>query len=216
MNARKAGLAIAACLALLSGCGGGESGESVSLDAGQARAVLPDAASVPGWQNTVEPVVFSLKKEKAMGFGRCFKEGAQDSCAQVRFIGASGLYRQKKPSVDFIVQTYRDEATAKSAYGTVWKIWKQQILQPKATSAGQLGDQRSAVVGLGPSAAEGSKTLMILVRVGSVITLSMATSAPQVDMTDSFLTQFADAFAKRAEEAQAGKTPSAAIKAPTS
>ncbi|GAA2770376.1 hypothetical protein GCM10010521_54230 [Streptomyces rameus] len=49
---------------------------------------------------------------------------------------------------------------------------------------------------------------MILVRVGSVIMVSMGESVPQVDLTDSFPTPFADAFAQRAEEAQADKAPS--------
>lgn len=213
MNARRTAWAVAASLTLLSGCGGGGSGEPVSLDAAQTRAVLPDAASVPGWEATVEPVAYPLEKATRLGLARCFKDAEQDSCSRVRFIGGSGFHQQRKPVVSFIVQTYRDPATARAAYGTVWKMWKRWIPASKAMAVGELGDQRNAVVGPGASAVKGSKGLMILVREGSVIMLSMADSGKYVDMPDSFLTRFADVFAQRAEEAQAGKAPSAGIEA---
>ncbi|MFF5535362.1 hypothetical protein ACFY71_23230 [Streptomyces cinerochromogenes] len=185
----------------------------MSLNAAQTRAVLPDAASVPGWKTTIEPVAYPLEKAKGLGLARCFQEAEQDSCSRVRFIGASGFHQQKKPVVSFMVQTYRDPATARAAYATVWKTWKRWVPAPKAMAVGQLGDQRNALVGLGSSAVKGTKGLMILVREGSVIMLSMAESGTHVDMADSFLTRFAEVFTQRAEEAQAGKEPSAGIEA---
>ncbi|MFF8907882.1 hypothetical protein [Streptomyces olivaceoviridis] len=210
MNARKTALAVAASLAMLSGCGGEHSGEAVHLDAGQAEAVLPDVASLPGWETSAEPAAYSLKKAKAMGIGRCYEGTRQDSCTQVRFFGSSAFHQQGKPEISFIVQTYRDEASARAAYGTVWQAWKQRVPAAKAVSTGEIGDQRDGVIGLDTSMIEGSKGLLVQVRVDSVIMLSMATAGPQVDMADSFLNQFADVFAKRAGQAQAGKKPSQA------
>ncbi|WP_225823234.1 hypothetical protein [Streptomyces naphthomycinicus] len=216
MNARKAVLAAAVCLALLSGCGGGGSGEPAPLTARQAESVLPDTVSVPGWDTTIEPVAHPLKTAKERGLARCYAAGTRDSCARVRFFGASGLHRQKAPNLYFTVQTYRDEAAARSAFATVWTAWEQRVPEPKAMSAGKLGDQRRAVAGLSSSAVEGSRGLMILVREGSVLMLSVAESGLYVEMADSFLTPFADAFAKRAVQAEAGGRPSAGVKASAS
>lgn len=69
--------------------------------------------------------------------------------------------------------------------------------------AGGIGDQRDAVAGLGPSIVEGSKSLMIQTRVGSVIMLSMA---------DSYMNRFAGVFARRAGQAEAGERPSAGMR----
>ncbi|MGW2710934.1 hypothetical protein ACWC4J_18380 [Streptomyces sp. NPDC001356] len=199
-----------ASLALLSGCGGEHSVESAPLDASQAEAVLPDAASLPGWTASAEPVACSLKKAKALGVGRCYGGARQDSCAQVRFFGSSAFHQRGKPEISFIVQTYRDDASARAAYGTVWQAWKHQVPAARAVPAGELGDQRDGVMGRDASMAEGSKGALIQVRVGSVIMLSMATAGPQVDMADSFLSRFAGVFAQRATQAQAGEKPSQA------
>ncbi|MYW47982.1 hypothetical protein [Streptomyces sp. SID161] len=211
MHARNTVLTVMMCLALLSACAGGGSGGPTALDAGQAEAVLPDSVSVPGWETRLGPVAYPLKKAKATGLARCLHEGPQDSCARVRFFGASSFHRQHGPVVTFFLQTYRDEASARSSYGAAWKQWRSGVPGAKPMSAGKLGDQQDAVVGLSSSAVPGSKGVMIVVRAGSVIMLSAAESGTRVKMADSFLTRFADMFAKRAEEAQADKTPSAAV-----
>ncbi|WP_030346313.1 hypothetical protein [Streptomyces sp. NRRL S-1022] len=174
--------------------------------------MLPDAASLPGWEATIEPVVYPLEKAKTLGLARCSEDAEQGSCKRVRFVGASEFHQQKRPVISFMVQTYRDPAAAQAAYGTVWKAWKGWMPAPKALPVGKLGDQRNAVVGLSPSAVKGSKGLTILVRKGSVIMLSTAWSGTHVDMADSFLTRFAGVFAQRAEEALGGKAPSAGIR----
>ncbi|SOD82741.1 hypothetical protein [Streptomyces sp. Ag109_G2-15] len=210
MNVRKAAVAIGASLALLSGCGGG-TGEAPSLDAKQTVATLPDAKSVPGWEVSLEPVAYSLKKALSMGVGRCYGE-APDSCARVRFLGVSAFHQQGKPDLSFIVQTYKDSATAKSAYRAVWKGWKGRVPSSRPVNVGEVGEQRDAVAGLSASMAKDSKGTLVQVRVGSVIMLSMAESVPRIEMADSFLTKFATVFAQRADQVQEGKTPTAGLR----
>lgn len=144
-----------------------------------------------------------------MGVARCYGDSARDSCAQVRFTGASAFHRRGEPDITFVIQTYEDESSAESAYGTVWKAWKHRVPQSRPVHTGRLGEQSDAVVGLNAAMAEGSKGLLVQVRVGSVILLSMAEAGAHVDVPDSYLRRFAGGFAQRAVEAQDGKTPSA-------
>ncbi|MEU2438596.1 hypothetical protein ABZ595_20825 [Streptomyces rubradiris] len=206
-------MVVAGCLVLLSGCGGGESGGVSPLDAGQAEAVLPDAAALPGWKVSMEPVAYPLEKAKEMGVGQCHDVAGQDSCAQVRFFGAAAFHQEDRPDISFIVQTYRDEETARAAYGTVWKAWKQWVPEARSVSAGDLGDQRDAVAGLSASVVKGSKGLMVQTRVGSVIMVSMAEAGPRTAMADSYMNRFAGVFTQRAGQAEAGERPSAGMTA---
>ncbi|MEU1401333.1 hypothetical protein ABZ471_03025 [Streptomyces sp. NPDC005728] len=210
MSVRKTAVAAGASLALLSGCSGG-TGEAVTLDETRTEGMLPDARVLPGWKVSLEPTAYSLQKARSMGMGRCYGE-APDSCARVRFHGASAFHQQGRPDLSFIVQTYQDSATAKSAYKAVWTAWKAQVPSSRHVNVGEVGEQRDAVAGLGASMAKGSKGLLVQVRVGSVIMLSMAESVPRVEMTDSFLTKFASVFAQRAGEVQDGRKPSAVLK----
>ncbi|MFI0197110.1 hypothetical protein HB370_28860 [Streptomyces sp. DSM 40868] len=213
MRVRDAAMVVAGCLVLLSGCGGGNSGGASPLDAGQAEAVLPDAAALPGWKASLEPVAYTLKKAKEMGVGECHDAAGQDSCAQVRFFGVAAFHQENEPDISFIVQTYRDEDTARAAYGTVWKAWKRWVPEARTVSAGNIGDQRDAVAGLSSSIVKGSKGLMIQTRVGSVIMMSMAEAGPHTGMADSYMNRFADVFAQRAGQAEAGERPSAGMTA---
>ncbi|MFI0167259.1 hypothetical protein [Streptomyces sp. NPDC017095] len=161
----------------------------------------------------MEPVAYPVKKAKEMGLRRCHDVAGRNSCDHVRVLGASVFRRQGKPDLSFVVQTYRDEDTARAAYGTVWKAWKQWVPAARTVPAPHLGDQRDAVAGLSASTAEGSKGLMVQVRVGSVIMLSMAEAGPGVPTADSFADRFAGVFARRAAQAQAGDEPSARLTA---
>ncbi len=173
--------------------------------------MLPHAQALPGWKVSIEPVAYTLKEARSLGAAHCEGQAAQNSCMGVQNTGTSAFSRQGQPLIYFLVQTYQDEDSAKSAYGTVWKSWKQTVPEARALWNGKVGEQSDAVVGSTRSMVEGSKGLLIQVRVGSVIMLSMAEAGPQVGMTDSYLDRFADAFAKRAEEAQRGTTPSAGL-----
>ncbi|MGW2745699.1 hypothetical protein [Streptomyces sp. NPDC001450] len=209
MSVRKTALAVSASLALLSGCGGG-TGEAAALDAKQAEGVLPDAKSLPGWEVSLEPVGYSLKKALSMGLARCYGE-APDSCARVRFTGVSAFRKEGRPDISFMIQTYQDSDTAKSAYPAVWNAWKGRVPSPRAVNPGKLGEQRDAVAGLSASMAKGSKGRLVQVRVGSVIMLSFAEAGSRVDAADSLLTEFANVFAQRAEQVLDGKKPSAVL-----
>ncbi|MFG2605091.1 hypothetical protein ACGFT2_16330 [Streptomyces sp. NPDC048514] len=199
-------------LGLLAGCGGGGSGETRSLDARQAEAVLPDSAAMPGWETVVKPVAYPLRKSQQFGFSRCFPVGARSSCTGARFLGFSSFQGRKGPDMTFQIQTYSDDSAARSAYGVVWKAWKQRVPEARNHSIENLGDECNAVLGLSGAGVQGTEGSVIVVREGSVLMMSMAESGTQFDMADSFLTRFAGAFAKRAEEAQAGRTPTAGVR----
>ncbi|WBO63481.1 hypothetical protein [Streptomyces camelliae] len=210
MNARRAAAAVCAALTLVSACGG-HAEATTPLTASQAKTVLPDARALPGWKVSIEPVAYTLKEARSVGAARCERMVARNSCVGVQNTGTSAFSRTGQPLVYFLVQTYQDEASAKSAYGTVWKSWKQEVPESRVLWNGKIREESDALVGSTTSMVKGSKGLLIQVRVGSVIMVSMAEAGAQVDMADSYLDRFADAFAKRAEEVQEGTTPSAGL-----
>ncbi|MFJ2728180.1 hypothetical protein [Streptomyces collinus] len=202
-------LSCCAALVLLAGCGGGGK-EPDPLGVRDAQAVLPDAKSMPGWETIAEPTAYPLEEARSLNVARCLGK-APDSCAHVRYTGQADFRHRGMPELTFLVQTYPDAATAKSAYPVVWKEWKRWSVEPKPLAAGGIGEQSDAVAGTGVSLLPGSKELKMQVRVGSVIMRTNVEALPKAKGAESLLTKSAKAFARRAEQVQEGESPSAGL-----
>lgn len=192
---------------LVISCSAGKD-EEVALGAEQSRKVLPDAHALPGWEVSVEPLVYAGEKAKEIGVIRCYGYN-QSSCDHVQFGGVSSFRASGTPQVDFFVMTYPDSATAKSAYKTVWKAWREEMMKPQPVDVSDLGDERDAIRSMSRSAKAGFETRLAQVRVGSVIMLTAAETGPTVKAEDALLADLATVFAKRVEQALGGDEPSA-------
>ncbi|MGW0578415.1 hypothetical protein ACWD25_21155 [Streptomyces sp. NPDC002920] len=157
---------------------------------------------------SAEPTAYPLKKAVSQGLTNCYTE---ESCEDVRFSGRSVLMGKKKPQITFMILTYPDTETAKSAFKPVWKAWSSRVPDGKTLDLGDIGEQSSAVSGADVSFAPGSKRILSQVRVGSVILLTHGASAPKVGLQNSLIAKFATMFAERARQAREGETPSATL-----
>lgn len=203
---KSASLAAAVLLAL-SGCGSDSSADS-SLSLEETTAVLPDGKAVPEWKLAAEPMAYPQKKAVSQGLTHCYTDA---SCADVRFSGRSLFMDSGKPQISFVILSYPDAETAKSAFTPVWKAWRDRVPEGKSLDLGDIGEQSDAVSGADASLVPGSKGVLSQARVGSVILLTHGAAAPKVDMDDSLIAEFATMFAERARQAEQGETPSATV-----
>ncbi|WP_432117826.1 hypothetical protein [Streptomyces sp. bgisy032] len=200
--------AVCISMALLTGCDGSPA-EAKLLDPRQAAATLPDAQTAPGWKVTAPPVAYPQRKARELGVARCY-EGAEE-CAKPRVTGTSGMAGgHGKPRFDFVLMAYEDEDAARASYAPVWKAWSGRSVEPRELDLGEIGDENDAVSGLHFSLADGAKAAIAQVRVGSVIMVTVGEAGPGIELPGR-LEEFTAVFAERAEQAQDGKTPSAAL-----
>ncbi|MFD5713774.1 hypothetical protein ACFWHW_25930 [Streptomyces pharetrae] len=198
-----------AALALLAGCGDGGADEAGPLSARQAEAVLPDAKAAPGWKVALEPVAYPQNKARELGVARCH-EGPEE-CSKPQVTGVSAMAGGRgEPQLDFVLMAYEDAEAAQASYEPVWKAWGGRSVEPRELDLGTIGDESDAVGGSSPSLRDGAKTVVVQVRVGSVIMLTMGEAGSGIELPNT-LEQFATVFAERAEQAQEGKTPSATL-----
>ncbi|MFF5370648.1 hypothetical protein [Streptomyces sp. NPDC013187] len=210
-------LASCAALALLVGCGSvdgsgsgtGTAGESGPLSAEQVAAALPDAKAAPGWEVTSEPVAYPQKKARELRVARCYE--GPDECSKPQVTGVSALAGGRgKPRLDFVLIAYEDAESARASYEPVWKAWRGRSVKPRELDLGKIGDENDAVSGVHPSLQDGAGAATAQVRVGSVIMVTVGEAGPGIELPGT-LEKFTAVFAERAEQAQDGKTPSAAL-----
>ncbi|MFI2719905.1 hypothetical protein ACH5AI_26775 [Streptomyces collinus] len=194
-------------LVLLSSCAGGKADRAESLDAQQATATLPDARALPEWDVRIEPVAHPWKKAQELGIGRCLQ--GPNECSKIQVAGVSAFHG-RGPKIDFMLLAYTDSATAESAYEPVWKAWREWSTKPRDLALGDIREESDGLTTVGNSWKEESKLLIAQVRVGSVIMLTFGEAESGVTMGKT-LKQSAAVFAERAEQAQDGQTPSAAL-----
>ncbi|MFE1251088.1 hypothetical protein [Streptomyces sp. NPDC058766] len=115
-----------------------------------------------------------------------------------------------KPRFNFVLMAYEDEDAARASYAPVWKAWSGRSVEPRELDLGEVGDENDAVSGAHPSLTDGAEAAVAQVRVGSVIMPTVGDAGPGIELP-GMLEKFTAVFAKRVEQAQAGKTPSAAL-----
>ncbi|WP_159072799.1 hypothetical protein [Streptomyces glaucescens] len=198
-----------AALALLAGCGDGSADEAGPLSARQAAAVLPDAKAAPGWEVAVEPVAYPQSKARELGVARCH-EGPEE-CSKPRVTGVSAMAGGRdKAQLDFVLMAYEDAKAAQASYEPVWKAWGGRSVEPRELDLGTIGDESDAVAGVSTSLRAGAEAVLVQVRVGSVIMVTMGEAGSGVELPNT-VEQFATVFAERAGQAQEGKAPSATL-----
>ncbi|MEU3183943.1 hypothetical protein ABZ707_06990 [Streptomyces sp. NPDC006923] len=193
--------------ALLAGCGGEPAGTAAPLDQAQVRSVLPDAQAMPGWK-TAEKVSSGALDTTFKRSGICPNEGNK-GCEGARFTGAVTFERADSDALAGLwMVAYEDEPAAEAAYDVLWKDTERKAGQEKA-DLGAAGEERDALRGTVDS--QGTQGITGQIRVGTTI-LRLDTSARHEDQLDQgFVKDIAALFARRAQQAQSGDRPSAAL-----
>ncbi|WP_406452092.1 hypothetical protein OG782_17775 [Streptomyces sp. NBC_00876] len=208
-----AALLLAGCGAADSGAGAGEDAKAAWIDQSRMRTVLPDAQAMPGWTTTgaasTTPMTDRMTKNLIC------PNKSKTGCERARFLGSVTFRRDDdKAEARFWVVTYQEEQDADFAYDSLWKdTWSKN--GTRNVDIGTVGAERGATGGTAGRHAEG---FTAQVRVGTVILWvggSAATDAKGVaDPADKDFAKDATAmFAERAQQAQNGEEPSAALAA---
>ncbi|MFF2007625.1 hypothetical protein ACFVWY_00935 [Streptomyces sp. NPDC058195] len=193
---------------LLAGCGGGDT-RATALDQKQAASVLPDAKAVPGWRNYMKP---EAQKPVAEYPPRVCVTGKKAACDGVAFWGTSAFtHKPGGITLDFWILAYKDEKAADTAYDLLaeWYGGDRVGLDAEKVDLGGLGAEREA------NRAEvgtlGGPATITQVRVGTTV-LGMSTGTPGKSVVpDQQVRAFAEMFAARAQQAQDGEKPTAAV-----
>ncbi|WP_158939129.1 hypothetical protein [Streptomyces sp. NRRL S-87] len=172
-----------------SGTAGGTTARAAALaDAEAARAVLPDAASLPaGWVEQSAPTAAPSSQDDGSSYE-----------ARSLYLGRYSM------ETEFRVFAYPDEATARAAYAKKAGAAREQGAH--ALTIGQIGDERLAVVlSTSQGAAYVTHTSRItMVRTGTVLTLVVGKDNESRSYSAEDLSSLTQLLAERARAAQAG------------
>ncbi|SFY30036.1 hypothetical protein OH786_17880 [Streptomyces atratus] len=207
-------LAAGAAVLLLAGCGGGgEDAKAAALDNGQVASVLPDAKAVPGWRNHMKPEAQKPVPEypPSVCVART-KEQRKTACDPVTSWGVSAFSRKADmTTLNFWALAYKDEKAADAAYDILaeWYGGDRVGQNAEKVDLGSPGAEREANrAAVGTMA--GPATIA-QIRVGTtVLGISTGTTGKAV-VPDKEVKAFAAMFAERAQQAQNGEKPTAAL-----
>ncbi|MEU2129117.1 hypothetical protein [Streptomyces sp. NPDC018352] len=207
-------LAVGAAALLLAGCGGG-GGDAGAAAVGkkQAASVLPDAKAVPGWRMYMEPDA----QEPVPGYppSTCVartKEQRKTACDPVTFWGASAFSRKSDATtLNFWVLAYKDEKTADAAYDVLAQWYGGDRVGQNAEKV-EIGDPGAEHVAnraaVGTMAGPATITQ---IRVGTTVLGISTGTTGKAAVPDKEIEAFAAMFSQRAQQAQNGEKPSAAV-----
>ncbi|MFE6664186.1 hypothetical protein ACFVFH_11595 [Streptomyces sp. NPDC057697] len=207
-------LAAGAAVLLLAGCGGADDDTgAAALGKEQVASVLPDAKAVPGWRVQTKPAALKPLAEypPPVCVSRT-KEQRETACRPATSWGSSAFVRDAdKTALNFWVLAYRDQKSATAAYDVLIKWYGGDRVGQDARKVdlGSTGAQREANrAAVGTMGGPGT---IAQIRVGTtVLGISTGTeTAPAVP--DQDVKAFATMFAARAQQAQNGEKPSAAL-----
>ncbi|MFD4941551.1 hypothetical protein ACFVYE_12525 [Streptomyces sp. NPDC058239] len=209
------GAVAGAAALLLVGCGGGsgDGSKAAALDSGQVASVLPDAKAVPGWRMYLEPKALEPVPDYPPPVCRTTsKEKRETACGKATAWGSSAFVRKADATtLDFWALAYKDEKAADAAYDALaeWYGGDRVGQNAERVDLGSPGDDREA------NRAEvgtlGGPATITQIRVGTtVLGISTATQGKSV-VPDKQVKAFAAMFAERAQQAQNGDKPSAAV-----
>lgn len=199
--------AAGAAALLLAGCGGADAdAKATALDKAQVASVLPDTAALPGWNRTEDPSTAPMDKTARSAL--CATSGNK-GCEESVFMGSvSFLRKDKNASARFWMVAYKNEKAARNAYDVLWKTTARTAGRSKA-DLGQVGARRDALSGT--QSYDGSYSLTGQIRVGTTL-LWVASDARNEDAFDKNLVKdLAALFSDRAQQAQNGTEPTAAL-----
>ncbi|MER6346496.1 hypothetical protein ACWC10_16345 [Streptomyces sp. NPDC001595] len=207
------GVAIVAAL-LLAGCGGGAEsdsgdGKAAVLTKEQAQETLPDGEAMTGWKESARPT--AVEMDKLYRSQACpIKNNA--GCESSRFYGASTFrHDDNAATVTFLIIAYDSEQAARKAYDTLWDGYygKRAGQRAKTFEIGPIGDERDAR--FGSSGFRGEPGAVTQTRVGTTLLWTETTSAHKGGIDEDAVRDLAAVLAERAQQAQNGDTPTAAL-----
>lgn len=205
--------AVAAVL-LLAGCGGGtesdsEHGETAALTKEQVRETLPDGEAMTGWKESARPT--AVEMDELYRSQACpIKDNA--GCENSRFYGASTFrHGDNAADVTFLITAYDSEQAAQEAYDVLWDGYYGNRAGERAEtfSLGATGDERDAR--FGSSGFRGEPGAVTQTRVGTTLLWTLTASADKGGIDEDGVRDLATVLAKRAQQAQNGEAPSAAL-----
>ncbi|MFF8915929.1 hypothetical protein ACF08M_22020 [Streptomyces sp. NPDC015032] len=210
-------LAAGAAALLLAACGGGggsgDEAKGVALDSKQLTSVLPDAKAVPGWRMNMKPGVLEPNPElpPAACVTSMTKKQAT-ACGNATFWGSSSFARKADATtLDFWALAYKNEKAADAAYDALagWYGGDRVGVNAEKMDLGSPGDDREA--NRTEIGALGGPGTLTYIRVGTtVLGFSTGTTGRAV-VPDQEVKAIAAMFVGRAQQAQDGEKPSAAL-----
>ncbi|WP_405602724.1 hypothetical protein OG741_28930 [Streptomyces sp. NBC_01410] len=202
---RFARIVVAGAVLVLAGCGKSSGGEASALSEQQMKAVVPDSRAVPGWEVLSGPAADTMEGDLR---GSLCPEKEKQACEGARFVGTS-RFEKKKAEIGFWAMTYQDEKAAEDAFDVHWDWYRKGLGMPESLDLGSVGEQRQAA--LGTSNYQGDKRAVAQVRLGTVIMWVSVDASRQTDIDATLVKDLATVFAARADEAEKGRTPAAAL-----
>lgn len=197
---------------LLAGCGGGAEGDSgngkaVALTKEQVRETLPDGEAMAGWKEFARPTV--VETDKLYRWQACPIKG-NAGCENSRFYGASTFqHDDNAATVTFQIIAYDSEQAAREAYDVLWDGHYGKKAGPRAKTfgIGPIGDERDARFG----SFFGEPGAVTQTRAGTALLWTEAISMGKGGVDEDGVRDLATVLAKRAQQAQNGDAPSAAL-----
>ncbi|MEU9315512.1 hypothetical protein [Streptomyces sp. NPDC048295] len=207
-------LAAGTAVLLLAGCGGGGGDTGAAeLDNGQVASVLPDAKAVPGWRNHMKPEAQKPIAEYPPSVCAArTKEQRKTACDPVTSWGVSAFSRKADmTTLNFWALAYKDEKAADAAYDILAEWYGgdrvgQDAEKVDLASPGAEREASRAAVGT-----MGGPATIAQIRVGTTVLGISTGTTGRAAVPDKEVKAFAAMFAERAQQAQSGEKPSAAI-----
>ncbi|MEV8535108.1 hypothetical protein [Streptomyces sp. NPDC051211] len=164
-----------------------------------ALAMLPDAATLPGWAAPLPPSAASPDGEHSPMFERTYRE-AEGWCEGMRATALVNRVKRPEARISFFVISYRDEKSAEAAYERAWKVQRTAAgPTPAPARLGRTGDRLDAVRGEGRP---GWDSTAVQIRAGRALLQISAEADPKTPLSDRQMTELAAHFAERARRAQ--------------
>ncbi|MGW0958234.1 hypothetical protein ACWD4K_04130 [Streptomyces gelaticus] len=205
-------VAAGAAVLLIAGCGGGDA-EAAALGKGQVASVLPDAKAVPGWRNYMKPEAQKPVPDypPPLCVARTKKQ-RKAACDPITSWGTSSfVHKADATTLNFWTLAYKDEKTADAAYDVLaeWYGGDRVGVNAEPVDLGTPGAEREA--NRAPVGTMGGPATIVQIRVGTtVLGISTGTQGKSA-VPDKEVKAFAAMFAERAQQAQNGEKPSAAL-----
>ncbi|MEU9473349.1 hypothetical protein AB0D78_43750 [Streptomyces avermitilis] len=202
--------------ALAAGCGGEKTAPPKALTQSQTKKIVPDAASVPGWNVTLGPSAASADDAKTRQIPPC-SGGKRNLCKGMRYMAQSAIRREKTTEITFSALAYRDERGAKVMFGRYMDVYGKDVaVDARTIDIGALGDQRAARMGRGNTFHGTSHAAVAEVRVDSVIVQVTVVSRSNDELTQPLVEQVVSFAVRRAEQVEERGVTGERLKVPVS
>ncbi|WP_406452094.1 hypothetical protein OG782_17780 [Streptomyces sp. NBC_00876] len=210
------GAVAGAAALLLAGCGGGDgdgAAASKALGKTELASVLPDAKAMPGWRTQLKPdaqePVPDYPPTVCLAVDRKKRATA---CGGITYWGVSAYVRKPDAtSLNFWTLAYKDEKTADAAYDALAEYYGGDRVGVGAVPVeiGEPGAERvSNRAGTGTM---GGPATITQIRVGTTVLGVSTGNQGRKTVSDQEVKDLAAMFAERAQQAQNGDKPSAAV-----